>query len=246
MWSIVGFLCFFGTFLFFGTAIYGLFTKDADKYSISKLSLVISGICLVIFLFSPFRSTGLGIIFGSEKPTKEVVSNESNVKNDTEGTLVTKLENITSNGGLGDTLNVLIEEYGDFKDEAGRISFRNGYIYTDTPFNNSGDSFVWNITVNFEVTDNPARSREEAIEISKALLPQDSVLIREREEVLNEDYTTDIIEYKSNLLADRINDKNLYGDAEIGTFAVHLNKYTGNDFEKGYFQVGITTGNPRP
>lgn len=244
MWSFIGLLCFLGIFLFFGTAIYAFFIKDEASKFIRKTSFILSGICLIIFWFSPFRNPGLEIFFNVEleeveKDVKPEIKEETiNVTSTNED------RQITANGGLGDTLSVLENKYGEYESDYGRITFNKGYIYTTEPFNPTDnnintESIIWNITVSFEATDYPNRTKEETFEISQTLIPEDAIKIREREVILNGDYTTDIVEYKSDLLATRIYSKNLYGDAELGTFAVHLNKYTGSEFEQGYFQIGI-------
>ncbi len=162
------------------------------------------------------------------------------------------LEKITANGGLGDSLEILKKQYGDYEIEGERIFFQDRSIYTDAPYSFSNNNSIseadllWNITVNFEATDNTSRTEKEVLELAKSLIPQDAVEIDQSDVVLNDEYTTTIINYKSDYLAKRLIIQNFYGDAEIGSFAIHLNKYTGNDFEKGYFQLGITTGNPQP
>lgn len=243
MWSLIGLLCFLGIFLFFGTAIYTFFMKDGARKFVRKTCFILSGVCLIVFWFSPFRAPALEIFFSMDADESQEVVKEEPISDED--------EQITHQGGVGDSLGILKKQYGNYETIGKNIIFQNGYITLIEPVHpiNSShidENIVWNMTISFEVTKHPARAKEEAMEVAQSFIPIDAVKTGERTVILNEDYTTDVIEYKSELLASRIDSKDLYGDAEAGTFAIHLNQYTGSDFEHGYFQIGITTGNPEP
>lgn len=162
-------------------------------------------------------------------------------------------ETFTSDVGLGDTVGDFKEEFGKYENQMGRIIFEDGFIYSEMPFrldrkngSISDDDLVWNITINFEATNEPVRTEKEVLQIAEQFLPEDAVKIGQSEVVLDEDFTTTVINYHSESLAAKINYEELYFDSGIGDFSLHLNKYTRYDFEQGYFLLKITTGNPEP
>lgn len=151
-----------------------------------------------------------------------------------------KIDNV----GLGNTLGALREKYGKFEYISGSIFFKDENINVNTPISFTDDDLVSNLSISFESTENPFRTLEEVLELANTLIPQDAVKIDQKDFIVDENYTETIIEYKSDLLAKSINNQELYPNAEIGNFVLLTTKYTGDEFDVGYFHLQIITGNP--
>lgn len=154
---------------------------------------------------------------------------------------VEKINNIV---GLASSLGALKEKYGNAKYISGGYFFEDEHIFVSTPITSTNEDLVSHLSIYFESTDNPYRTLDEVLELGNNLIPPDAVKKRQNDFIINDDYTETIIEYKSDLLAKLINNQELYGDAEIGTFVLHLVKYTGKEFDIGYTELTISTGNP--
>lgn len=133
-------------------------------------------------------------------------------------------------GGLGDTLSVYKEKYGENAGSEMLARFDNDYVLVTFI-----EKRAMNVTLQFEATNQPRRTREEALAIAEPLMPYDATKIDE----YVADSGSEIIVYKSELLAN-IFEEDAFINAEKGTFITILKPSINDD---GYFGVVLATGN---
>jgi hypothetical protein len=154
------------------------------------------------------------------EPKKEEVKKEEPVK--------VIEEQITPNGGLGDSLQVLEKAYGPSTSNDVFVNFKNDYILV-MPMDNK----AWNITVQFEATEKTKRTMSEALQIGKGFLPKDIKPIKEYNEP---EMGRKIFLFNSALLA-----KRFPSEAKPGTCMI-IAKYGEAGKENEVFSLVIATG----
>jgi hypothetical protein len=137
-------------------------------------------------------------------------------------------EQITPNGGLGDSLQVLEKAYGPSTSNDVFVNFKNDYILV-MPMDNK----AWNITVQFEATEKAKRTMSEALQIGKGFLPKDIKPIKEYNEP---EMGRKIFLFNSALLA-----KRFPSEAKPGTCMI-IAKYGEAGKENEVFSLVIATG----
>jgi hypothetical protein len=148
----------------------------------------------------------------------------------------TVLEQITKSGGLGDSRTVIEKNYG--KDQNKKPSetfggYQNSYISVVY-----AEAMASDITLQYESTSKKRRSVKDALQDSIALIPTDAVKVKE----YKADETHDVIEYESNILAERFNDyydfgKELGDKDKPGTFHIRT-----NSDKDGIFSLSVSLG----
>lgn len=144
------------------------------------------------------------------------------------------LSQITTNGGLGDHIKAFEKNYGPNTGDDMFGVFQNSNI---------GPMFLYgranNVTVQFEATNQPRRTKAEAIGAFTNIIPTDSVKVKEWSVEDSDLYGKDIIQFESKLLAEVFkNEISVFGGANPGTFIAILKRD-----KNGYFTVVLGTGN---
>ncbi len=136
---------------------------------------------------------------------------------------------ITSAGGLGDSLDVWKNNYGSYIGDASTsASFEDDYLLAIF-----ADNKAVNVTIQFEQSNKKYRTKSEAIEAFKDMIPSDAKKIKEEDGP-----EKDVIYYQSNTLA-KVLDKNLFTGATPGTMMAILEKNSNNK----YYAVVLGPGN---
>ncbi|OSX53675.1 DUF2304 domain-containing protein [Anoxybacillus ayderensis] len=138
-------------------------------------------------------------------------------------------EQITPSGGLGDTIDVFKQNYGENAGDQEMGRFKNDYIM---PIFLEGKA--WNIKIQFEATSQSKRTMEEALIVAKEFIPKDAQKIKEYDQP---EMGRKVIEYKSELLKQRFPDFN-----PPGTFIV-IASYGEAGKENEVFGLTIGVGN---
>lgn len=151
-------------------------------------------------------------------------------------TAKTVLEQVTKSGGLGDSRTVIEKNYG--KDQNKKPSetfggYQNSYISVVY-----AEAMASDITLQYESTSKKRRSVKDALQDSIVLIPNDAVKVKE----YKADETHDVIEYESNILAERFKDyydfgKELGAKDKPGTFHVRT-----NSDKDGIFSLSVSLG----
>ncbi|MDY7992389.1 hypothetical protein UY286_15440 [Paenibacillus polymyxa] len=149
---------------------------------------------------------------------------------------------ITKTGGLGDTREAIEQLRG--ADENGQDAAISSYqnnsflaIYAQDEVTKKNTALK--VTLSFEATDTPRRSKKEAIREASSVIPSDAVKVKEYK-VAEE---RDAIEYESKLLSEQLKgwyDLDAANNPESvpGTFIVILNLD-----KEGFFSVVVGAGN---
>lgn len=135
---------------------------------------------------------------------------------------------ITKAGGLGDTYDIFVQNYGVNIGDQMMARFQNDYIHSI--FVNER---AMNITLQFEATSQSYRSKKEALALAEEVIPIDAKKIKE----YSDDPGRIVIEYTSKKLA-KVMNKESFGSAKPGTFLVIIRSNS-----QGVFAVTIGTGN---
>ncbi|MCO7127763.1 hypothetical protein NIE88_18620 [Sporolactobacillus shoreicorticis] len=161
-----------------------------------------------------------GIDLSETKTTKPVATHKKQTQD----------KKVCPIAGLGDSKKTFGRDYGKGKGDSEMMRYKNDYIL---PMFSGNAAF--NILLQFESTDRPTRSKNEAIQAYQEMIPLDSTKIKESSDSEN---NRDIIEYHSDKLAKAV-DKELFSGSKQGTFIAILHE---NDQGK-YFSVVLGTGN---
>jgi hypothetical protein len=162
-------------------------------------------------------------------PSKNLYLEKMKEKNLTE-TTSSNTNTIAPLVGLGDTKNAFINKYGIDNGEGWISRFSNDYILA--MFTNER---AYNITVQFEMTSEPIRTMDEAMEVAKQHMPSDSKLIREYIDGEDIDLPRKVMEYKSEKIAE------LFPGSDWGpegVFVVVFNYLEGDENKV----IGLTIG----
>jgi hypothetical protein len=197
--------------------------------------LVISAIILAIITGCSGEETAKKETTKTEQTEKKKESKPAATQPETEKAEVKKEEpvkvieeQITPNGGLGDSLQVLEKAYGPSTSNDVFVNFKNDYILV-MPMDNK----AWNITVQFEATEKTKRTMSEALQIGKGFLPKDIKPIKEYNEP---EMGRKIFLFNSALLA-----KRFPSEAKPGTCMI-IAKYGEAGKENEVFSLVIATG----
>ncbi|QPA31642.1 hypothetical protein [Thermaerobacillus caldiproteolyticus] len=126
-----------------------------------------------------------------EEPKKPEEKKEDRVKKEEQPKNITS-EQITPKGGLGDTLDVFEKQYGENAGDQEMGRFQNDYILPMFL-----DGKAWNIKIQFEATNQKARSMKEALTVAQGFIPKDAQKVKEYDQP---EMGRKVIEYKSELL----------------------------------------------
>lgn len=85
---------------------------------------------------------------------------------------------ITAAGGLGDAVEVFEQKYGPGKESSVLTSYRGNYILSMF-IDEKGIKRAYNVSLQFESTDQPRRTKEEVIQIVKDMIPADAKTTKE-------------------------------------------------------------------
>lgn len=146
------------------------------------------------------------------------------------GTLVnvSSAKTISRQAGIGDTRASFNKAYGHGKSSPGIVRYQHDYILAMFM-----DRSAYDITLQFESTDRPRRTKAQAVAAYMPMIPSDSIKIKQYPDP-NSDGT--VIIYRSHKLATHCK-KAVFSGAKPGTFLVALQKDS-----KGYFAVVLGTG----
>lgn len=134
-----------------------------------------------------------------EERKKVEVKKEEPAKKDEQHKSTAK-EQITPNGGLGDTLDVFEKQYGENVGDQEMGRFQNDYILPIFL-----DGKAWNVKIQFEATNQKTRSMKEALTVAQEFIPKDAQKVKEYDQP---EMGRKVIEYKSELLKQRFPDSN--------------------------------------
>ncbi|GED14808.1 hypothetical protein [Aneurinibacillus migulanus] len=135
---------------------------------------------------------------------------------------------LTRSGGLGDTYQAFEKQYGENAGTKDMARFSGDYILP--MFVNDR---AWNVLVQFEATDKPRRTLEDANSYVQNVIPLDSKKIKK----WKLDGNRDVVMYHSPSLANLF-DQQWFGEEKPGTFIVIL-----KHDENGIFSFTVATGN---
>lgn len=138
---------------------------------------------------------------------------------------------LTAVSGLGDSVRVFEKYQGpnSGNNEIGR--FQNGLI---NPL--FLDLKAYEVMIDFEQSDEPRKTKQEAMDFVSKMIPLDAV--KQKEYTAPDDSSREIIEYKSSALQRAFSEQlHVFGTAEPGVFTVALRKD-----KKGYYRAVIGTG----
>ncbi|MDQ0896296.1 MULTISPECIES: hypothetical protein [unclassified Paenibacillus] len=127
----------------------------------------------------------------SPKQSEQPKHAEEQPKND--------LPMLTQSGGLGDTLTAIEKNYGKNENnpDTSLSAYNKGRIlvmYTES------EKIAHNVTLQFEATEKPRRTKDEAMAEVQKSIPTDAIKVKE----YKVDENRDIIQYESKALADRL------------------------------------------
>ncbi|EST12237.1 hypothetical protein [Sporolactobacillus laevolacticus] len=132
---------------------------------------------------------------------------------------------VSRHAGIGDTKAAFNKAYGKGKFNDISTVYKHGYLVV--MFLHS----AYDISLEFESTSNPRRSKQQAINAYKKMIPSDSKLIKQYH-----DSGRLIMEYRSQKLAKHVK-KALFNGSKPGTFIAILKKDS-----SGYYAVILGTG----
>lgn len=149
---------------------------------------------------------------------------------------------ITKTGGLGDTREAIEQLRGADENgqDIGISSYQNNSflaIYAQDEVTKKNTAL--NVTLSFEATDTPRRSKKEAMREASSVIPSDAVKVKE----YKVDEGRDVIQYESKLLSERLRgwydlDAANNPKSKSGAFIVIL-----KHDEEGIFSVVVGAGN---
>lgn len=180
---------------------------------------------LSLSLLSLVACTETENVKGEKEPKQEQAKKEPNPID-----VKKEISQITPAGGLGDALEVFNKNYGKNAGDKEMGSYKKDYIL---PMFIDGKAH--NIMIQFEQTNKPRRTKEEAMEVAKTMIPKDANKVKEY--VDTQDPNMEVIEYKSDTLKN-VFEPSVFEPGEPGTFIVILNKD-----DNGYFGINLGTGN---
>ncbi|WP_308638988.1 hypothetical protein [Paenibacillus silvisoli] len=140
-----------------------------------------------------------------EKKVTEVTTAVEEVKED-------PFPLITESGGIGDHRTAMEKQYGEDLNEEG--SALSAYQNNEIVALYIGD-IVGNVSLQFEATDTPRRTLDEALAAASKVIPKDAKKVKAYDITDDEMVMKHVVEYQSNELATRL--KGMYdGDESLG------------------------------